>query len=76
MNNDCLQCSELQGERDRLREELATAKAERDQYLKALCALTYEAADHAHFDRKTLLGLVGKRQPLEELIAELESQGN
>jgi hypothetical protein len=33
-------------------------------------------ADLGHFDRKTLLGLVGKRQPLEELIAELESQGN
>jgi hypothetical protein len=70
-SSNCPQCQELEGDRRRLRQELVTVKAERDQYLKALYALTYEDCD---FDKDALLALVGKRRPLKELIAELESR--
>jgi hypothetical protein len=65
----CQQCKELRDDCARLRQELAVVKAERDQYLKALYALTRD-------DKDALLALVGKRRPLGELIAELESRGS
>ena len=65
-------CSELIKERDLLQQEISKLKAERDQYLKALCALTREPLD---FDKKAILAEVGKHRPLRELIAELELPG-
>jgi hypothetical protein len=72
-SSNCPQCSELRRDCKRLRQELLLVKAERDQYLKALYALSYEDCD---FDKDALLALVGKRRPLAELIAGLESRGN
>lgn len=63
----------LKKERDLLRKELRDLKTQRDQYLKALYALTRETV---HFDENTILAEMGKRQSLQELIAELESFGN
>ncbi len=61
---------ELKKERDLLQQEIVKLKAERDQYLKALYALTREPLE---FDEKTILSQVGKRPSLRELIAGLES---
>ena len=65
-------CADLREERDRLHQEVAKLKTERDQYVKAIYALTWEDFD---IDKKALLAQLGKGQSLEDLIAELESQG-
>ena len=63
--------AKLTEERDELRAEVDSLRKERDEYLKALYALTYEDTD---FDKKKLLAQVGQSPTLEELIAELEAQ--
>jgi hypothetical protein len=64
-------CDELRDEMGKMSRELAAVQAERDQYLKALYALTREDID---FDKKTLLAELGQKPTLEELISELESR--
>jgi uncharacterized coiled-coil DUF342 family protein len=65
-------CNALRQERDQLHLELAKVKAERDQYLKAVYALTWEK-DIEVPDKETLLAQIGKGPSLEDLLAELES---
>lgn len=64
--------SELKKERDRLQKEVKQLRAERDQYLKALYALTHESLD---FDKKAILSRLGSQPPLRELIEGLELPG-
>jgi len=68
-----VECTRLKKERNLLRREVTKLRSERDQCLKAVCALTFEPVD---FDKKTLFALLGKNKPLEEFIAELEAAGN
>jgi hypothetical protein len=57
-------CTELMAERERLRADFAKVKAERDQYLRGLYALT---AEDIPFTREEVFA------SLEDLIKELES---
>jgi hypothetical protein len=57
----------------RLEAEVADLKVERDQYLRALSALTFKDFD---IDKEALLAQVGKGQSIEDLIAELKCHGN
>ena len=58
-------------DRDRLQSELQTIKAQRDQYLKSLHALTWEDVD---FDKDELLARMGKNEPFAEFLADLEKE--
>ncbi len=64
--------TKMKNERDLLQQELVGVRRERDQYLKALYALTRESVD---FDKKALLDQVGKAEPLQQFIKQLESRG-
>jgi len=61
---------DLTAEVDRLRREVAQLRTERDLYLKSLYAATRE---EVAFDRQTILANLGPRQPLAQLLEELEA---
>ena len=65
--------SPLLKECQRLRRQVKQLQSERDQYLKALYALTRESLD---FDKEKLLSQVGKQPSLHEFIAELQAAEN
>jgi uncharacterized coiled-coil DUF342 family protein len=66
------QCDSLREERDQLLLEMAKVKQDRDAYLKAVYALTWEDIEVP--DKETVFAEMGKRPSLQELIAELEAQ--
>ncbi len=68
---------ELRKERNRLRKELAAVKKERDDYRKAVGALMaqLDPIDDMDLDLETLRARAVGQPSLEELIAELESEG-
>jgi regulator of replication initiation timing len=66
-------CRALTKERQCLRLENAQLRQERDDFRKAVMALMVEPFE---FDKKALLAQVGKQQPLEELLAELEANAS
>jgi hypothetical protein len=67
-------CAGLRQECKRLRQQLVSLRVERDQYLKAVYALTDEPVV---IDKKTLFAQRVKSPSLEEFIAELKaSHGN
>jgi uncharacterized coiled-coil DUF342 family protein len=65
--------NELKKERDLLKKEVKELRAERDQYLKALYALTHEPLD---IDKKAILSQLGREPSLRKLIEELELPGS
>lgn len=64
-------CQEMQAAFSRIQQEMAQLQDERDHYLKALHTLTYQEFD---LDKESLLAQISEGPPLEEFIAELESQ--
>ena len=64
-------CGELLAERQKLREELAKSRRERDQYLKSL--YHFLCKDYKpDFDRETAFAHIDDKPTIQELIAELE----
>jgi uncharacterized protein YlxW (UPF0749 family) len=66
-------CADLEAKCEQLQKQVGELRTERDQYLKAVYALTYKDFD---IDKKKLFAQVGQSPSLEELIAEIEAQGN
>jgi hypothetical protein len=62
--------ADLTAEVDRLRQEVRQLRTERDLYLKSLYAATRE---DVAFDRQAIFANLGSRQPLEQLLEELEA---
>jgi hypothetical protein len=72
----CLEMAkELIQERERLRAELARVQEERSYYYHVMNVLLQD--DHKNFNmsKEEALAWVGKQQPLADLIAELEVEG-
>ncbi len=63
-------CSELSEERDRLSAELAQARAERDQFRRALIAAY--ADDIPDFTKEELMATLDAKPTIEDLIEELK----
>jgi hypothetical protein len=63
-------CANLRHECDQLRQQLLTVQDERDRYLKAVYALSFEPVD---IDKKALFAHLGQKPPLDEFIAKLKS---
>jgi hypothetical protein len=65
-------CAKLKEERDHLRLELSKLRAKHAEYSQMLYALTWEEIEIK--SKKEMLAMVGKGQPLEEIIADLEAE--
>jgi hypothetical protein len=65
---------ETRKERNRLRKELAQVKKERDTYRKAVGTLMSQ--EPIEFTREEAFAQIGRKPSLEDLISELEAQGD
>lgn len=66
-------CGELLAEREKLRDQLERMRTERDRYRKSLGHLVCKDLLEPEFTKEEMLAFVDRAPPLEELIAELET---
>jgi uncharacterized protein YlxW (UPF0749 family) len=66
-------CAELETRCKQLQKQVNELQTERDQYLKAVHALTYKDID---IDKEKLFAQIGQSPTLKALISEIEAHGN
>ena len=64
--------NEMQGEWDRLHEEIAQLRSEREHLSKALLALLRE--DDVPVNEEEILAQIGREKPLREFLQEMRAQ--